>query len=165
MTEQPASPDDPRASEHQLQSFIDKFTPEVAAVIRGGRAALRARLPTAVEMAYDNYNALAIGYASSTKTSDVVVSLACYASGVLLYFYYGAALADPDGLLQGVGNQGRHLRLPDPALIKDSRVEMLIAAALDHARRPMPEDGTGYTVIKSISAKQRPRRRATEEPL
>jgi hypothetical protein len=155
MTDKPASHDDIEA---QLESFIEKFTPEVAALIRDCRAALRARLPAAIELVYDNYNALAIGFGSSERTSDVVVSLACYARGALLYFYYGAALPDPDGLLQGEGTRGRHVRLEGPATISDPGVEALIVAALDFARVPMPQARPGRVVIKSISAKQRPRR-------
>lgn len=163
MTEQPASPDDPAATERQIESFIARFTPETAALIRAGRKALRARMPAATELVYDNYNALAIGFGSTARTSDVVVSLACYASGVLLYFYYGAALADPDGLLRGKGNQGRHIRLTRAALIADPGVEALIAAALDHARQPMPESGEGRAVVRMISPRQRPRRPLSKE--
>jgi hypothetical protein len=163
MTGQPASSDDPAASERQLQGFIDKFTPEAAALIRAARAELRARMPGAIELVYDNYNALAIGFASTRRTSDVTVSLACYASGVLLYFYYGASLPDPEGLLQGSGNQGRHIRLTDPSLIAEPAVEALLAAAIDHGRQPMPPDG-GFSIVKAISAQQRPRRAPTKEP-
>jgi hypothetical protein len=81
----------------------------------------------------------------------------------LLYFYYGAALPDPAGLLQGSGNQGRHIRLTSLDLFDDARVEALIAAAIDHGRLPMPTEGGGYTIIKSISPRQRPRRPAVKE--
>ena len=43
----------------QLAGFIAKFNPEVARLIRTSRRALRAQLPTAIEIVYDNYNALA----------------------------------------------------------------------------------------------------------
>ena len=79
--------------------------------MREARAKLRRRLPTAIELVYDNYNALAIGFASSERASDVIVSLAVYARGVNLYFIYGVALADPHHLLLGSGNQGRFVRL------------------------------------------------------
>jgi len=44
----------------QLAGFIDKFDPAIAKLTRSARAVLRKRLPTAVELVYDNYNALAI---------------------------------------------------------------------------------------------------------
>ena len=46
----------------QVAGFIAKFDPAIAKLIRGARAKVRKRLPTAVELVYDNYNALAIGF-------------------------------------------------------------------------------------------------------
>ncbi len=86
----PASPDDPEATERQLDGFIERFDPEVAQRARACRAALRARMPTANELVYDNYNALAIGYAPRERTSEAVVSLAVTPRGPALYFIHGA---------------------------------------------------------------------------
>ncbi|PYP75058.1 MAG: hypothetical protein DMD35_22480, partial [Gemmatimonadetes bacterium] len=61
----------------QVASFIAKFDPAVARLIRSTRTAMRKRLPTALELVYDNYNFLAIGYPSTERASDCVMSLAC----------------------------------------------------------------------------------------
>ena len=45
-----------------LDTFIDKFTPEVAALARALLAKMKARVPGATIMVYDNYNALALGF-------------------------------------------------------------------------------------------------------
>ena len=74
----------------QLASFIDKFDPQMAKLIRSVRAALRKRFPTALELVYDNYNFFVIGYCSTDRASDCLVSLAAYAKGISLCFYYGA---------------------------------------------------------------------------
>jgi hypothetical protein len=121
---------------------------------------MRKRLPTANELVYDNYNFLAIGYSASERASDCVVSLASGANGVSLSFYYGATLPDPDGILLGSGNQNRFVRLPTPAALADPKVERLLRAALAQAKTPMPATGRSRTIVKSISAKQRPRRAA-----
>ena len=144
----------------QVASFIAKFDPANAKVIRACRSALRQRLPTANELVYDNYNFLAIGYSASERPSDCVVSLAAAANGVGLSFYYGATLPDPDGILLGSGNQNRFVRLPTAATLADPKVERLIRAALAQAKTPMPPKGRGHTIVKSISVKQRPRRAA-----
>jgi hypothetical protein len=123
---------------------------------------LRARFPTAVELVYDNYNALAIGWSPNERTSEVVVSLAAYARGVNLYFMYGAHLEDPHRLLEGSGNQGRFVRLDTVDLLSDRRIKALLDAAEALGDSPMPASGRGYTVIKSISPRQRPRRPPTE---
>jgi hypothetical protein len=145
----------------QLAGFIAKFDPAIVKLVRSARAALRKRLPTAIELVYDNYNALAIGFASTERASDAIVSLAVYASVVNLYFMYGAKLLDPRNLLKGSGNQGRFIRLEDAATIDRPAVASLLRAAIRHAKSPLPATGRGYTVIKSISARQRPRRPAS----
>jgi hypothetical protein len=142
----------------QLAQFISRFDPAIAALVRASRTRLRKRLPTAVELVYDNYNALAIGYGPNERTSEAIVSLAVYARGVNLYFIHGAHLPDPDGVLQGAGNRGRFVRLTDAAAIDSPAIVKLLKAAVDDADSPFPARGRGRTIIKSISAKQRARR-------
>jgi hypothetical protein len=144
----------------QIAGFIAKFDPEVARVIRSARAVLRKRFPTAIEQVYDNYNFLAIGFCTTERTSDCMVSLAAQAKGVSLSFYYGASLPDPAGILQGSGNQNRFVRLKDATTLADPHVQTLLSAAATQAKSPLPASGGGYTMVKSISAKQRPRRLA-----
>jgi len=142
----------------QVAGFIAKFDPAIAKLTRAARVAMRKRFPTAIELVYDNYNALAIGYSSSERTSDVLFSLAVYARGVNLYFMYGRSLPDPDKLLQGNGTQGAFVRLVDLSVLGQPGVKALIDAAERFAEPPLPKRGRGYTIVKSISAKQRPRR-------
>ena len=143
----------------QVESFIAKFDPAIAKLARSSRLALRKRLPTAHQLVYDNYNALAIGFGPTERTSDCIVSLAVYARGVSLYFLYGAALPDPDGILEGKGNRGRFVRLNAVEDLKTPAVEALLKEAIRDSDTPMPARGSGKLIIKSISAKQRARRR------
>lgn len=145
-------------AEKQLQSFIDKFEPKNQALIRATRKALRKRLPTANELAYDNYNFFALGYCSTERPSDCIVSIAAAANGVGLSFYYGATLPDPQGILLGSGNQNRFIRLESAAVLARPDVQELIAAAEAQGKTPMPASGGGKLIIRSISAKQKPRR-------
>ena len=143
----------------QVAVFIARFDPAIAKLVRAARAVLRKRFfPTAVEMVYDNYRALALGFGPNERASDAIVSLAVYTRGVNLYFIYGAHLADPQQLLEGNGTQGRFIRLDDLAVLDKPAVKELIRAAIELGEPPLPTTGRGYTVIKSISAKQRPRR-------
>ena len=144
----------------QVAGFIAKFDPAVAKLTRSARSVLRKRFPTAIELVYDNYNALAIGYSPTERTSDVMFSLAVYPRWVDLYFMYGRSLPDPDKLLQGNGKQGAFVRLDDLSVLDRPAVNALIAAAVRNAEPPLPARGRGYTIVKSISAKQRPRRPA-----
>ena len=144
----------------QIKSFIAKFDPEVAKVIRACRSALRKRFPSATEIVYDNYNFLVFGFSATEWPSDCIVSLAAASNGVGLAFYYGATLPDPDKLLQGSGKQNRFVRLPSAATLDERGVDALIKAAVKQAKTPLPRSGVGQTIIKSVSAKQRPRRKS-----
>src|ERR1700686_1870271 len=105
------------SGEDQLESFIDKFDAKNAALIRSVRKTLRKRLPTADELVYDNYNFFVIGYCSTERPSDCIVSIAAGANGVGLSFYYGASLPDPHRLLLGSGSQNRFIRLESAATL------------------------------------------------
>jgi hypothetical protein len=156
QTSSKAQPKDSPAK--QVAGFIAKFDPTVAKLVRSARSILRKRFPTAIELVYDNYNALAIGYSPTEKTSDVLFSLAVYPRWIDLYFMYGRSLPDPDKLLQGSGNQGAFVRLDDASVLDRPSIKALIDAAIRHSNLPLRSSGRGYTVVKSISAKQRPRR-------
>jgi hypothetical protein len=144
--------------EVQLQSFIDKFAPAQQTRIVSLRKALRKRLPGANELVYDNYNFFVIGYSPTERPSDAVVSIAADAKKVSLCFIQGAALADPDNLLMGAGKQTRFLRLDGPATLDEPGVKALLAAAVAHSPERFSTNVRGKLVIRSVSAKQRPRR-------
>ena len=147
----------------QLAAFIDKFDAQNAALIRSVRAALRKRLPTANELVYDNYNFFVIGYCSTERPSDCIVSIAAGASGVALSFYRGATVADPHKRLLGSGSQNRFIRLESAKTLERPEVEQLIAAAVAQGKEPLAKSGRGKLIIRSISEKQRPRRRAAAQ--
>src|ERR1700680_4084206 len=121
----------------QLAGFMAKFDARVGKLIRSTRLAVRRRFPTATEIVYDNYNFLALGFSSSERPSDCVVSLAANAKGVGLCFYYGATLPDPHEILQGSGNQTRFIRLESAAALANPAVEALLKAALKQAKTHM----------------------------
>jgi hypothetical protein len=125
------------------------------------RKVLRKRLPTANELVYDNYNFFVIGYCSTERPSDCILSIAAGASGVGLSFYHGATLPDPNKLLLGSGSQNRFIRIETAQALTRPGVEELIAAAIAQAKNPLPRSGNGKLVIRSISNKQRPRRKVS----
>jgi len=143
--------------EQQLDLFIDRFSSEVAANARAAIAMVSARLPGAMILVYDNYNALAIGFGPNENARKIVCSVALYPRWASLFLTNGPSLPDPAGLLQGSGTVVRHVKLT-PALIGSDAVAALIEAAAASVVLPIDPAGEGRLVIKSISAKQRPRR-------
>lgn len=150
------------SAEEQLQGFIDKFEPKHRATIRAARKALRKRFPTANELAYDNYNFFVIGFGPSERPSDCFVSIAAAANGVGLCFIHGATLPDPKGILSGSGKQTRFVRIPSVEVLEQPEVHALLSAAAESAHMPLPRSGGGKLIIRSVSAKQRPRRKPPE---
>jgi hypothetical protein len=146
------------SANQQVAAFIAKFDPKIGKLIRECRAILRKRFPTALELVYDNYNFFVIGFAATDRASTCIVALAANSKGVGLSFYWGATLPDPHKLLQGSGSQNRFVRLPTAKTLADPRVVALIDNAAAQGKTPLEASKRGYTIIKSISAKQRPRR-------
>jgi hypothetical protein len=144
--------------EAQLASFVEKFEPDLQALIVETRKALRKRLPTANEIVYDNYNFFVIGYSSTERPSDAILSIAAAANGVGVCFLHGAKLPDPHKLLTGSGKQTRFIRVPSVDVLKRPEVDALIGAACAQAKTPLRDTGRGTLIVRSISAKQRPRR-------
>ena len=146
-------------AEDQLRTFIAKFEPKHQAVIRAARKALRRLFPTATELAYDNYNFFVIGFGPTERPSDCIVSIAAAANGVGLCFIRGASLPDPAKVLLGSGKQTRFVRLPTAEVLQQPAVQALLTVAADRAKTPLPGSGRGRLIIRSVSAKQRLRRK------
>lgn len=148
----------PADAKRQLHSFIEKFEPKHQALIRAVRKELRKRLPTANELVYDNYNFFVIGYCSTERPSDAILSIAAAANGVGLCLIHGASIPDPKRILQGSGKQTRFIRLESAEMLARPEVAAVLAAAVTKAKTPLPASGRGKLIIRSISKKQRPRR-------
>lgn len=144
--------------EEAIAGFLGKYTPDIAARARGVLTKMRERLPGAVELVYDNYNALVIGFGPTDRPSEAVFSIAVYPRWVSLVFLQGAGLPDPYRLLKGRGKRVRHIVLAGPETLDLSAVRTLIARALRHAPKPFDPTQPHRIMIKSISPKQRPRR-------
>ena len=115
-------------------------------------------LPGALELVYDNYNALAVAYGPTERLADVICSIAAYPRWISLFLAHGATLDDPDGLLKGGGSRIRHVVLQTADRLQSAGVAALLDQALRQARPPLDPAQPFRTVVKSISARQRPRR-------
>jgi len=145
-------------AQQQLDGFLKKYSPEMEKLGRAAIAHLQKRLPGAICLAYDNYNALALGFGPAAKASLLPLSIALYPRWATLFLMDGASLDDPDELMQGKGARIRSVRLSSLAMLKSEPVDQLIAAAVLQAGWKLDPKAKGALVIKSISPKQRPRR-------
>jgi hypothetical protein len=146
----------PRA---QLDRFIAKYSPATGAEGRRVLTKVRRLVPGAIELVYDNYNGLVVGFCPSERPSEAVLSVLFMPRWITLCFLQnGPRLPDPEGLLRGGGNRVRHIRLGGAGDVDKPAVRTLISEALARAPVPIDPKARRRLVIRSISAKQRPRR-------
>jgi hypothetical protein len=149
-------PASPRA---QLAAFMKKYSPAMAKEGRAALTRMRRLVPGAVQMVYDNYNGLVIGFGATDRASEAVVSILMLPDHVTLCFVNDApSLPDPERLLQGSGNVVRHIRLASASDLDTPPIRALIREAVQRSDVPFNPRARATLVIKSISAKQRPRR-------
>jgi hypothetical protein len=144
----------------QLDEFLDRFTPEVASLGRKALARMRKLVPGALELVYDNYNALAIGFSPTERAGDGIFSIALFPRHPSLFFLQGAKLSDPAKRLRGSGNVVRHIVIEDISLFDEPDVRALMNVAMARAKVPLDPKQRRRLIIKSVSPKQRPRRPA-----
>lgn len=127
---------DTESAADKLERMIERFSPEIAREARVALVKLRLLLPGAVEMVYDNYYALVIGFCPVERASEAILSIAIYPRWMNLNFLVGDALPDPGKLLRGSGKINRHLRLENAATLDRADVKVLIKAAIADADVP-----------------------------
>jgi hypothetical protein len=148
--------------EARLAGFLAKYDADISDLAETIRAEMRKLYPTALELVYDNYNALAIGYCPTERASEAVFSIAIYPKWVSLFFLQAKRLTDPDKILRGGGSTARHIVLPSPDALHHPAVRSLMREAEALAKVPFDPKGAHRLIIKSISEKQRPRRPVAE---
>lgn len=121
----------------QLDEFLDRFTPEVATVARRALVKMRKLAPGALELVYDNYNALAIGFSPTERAGDGIFSIALFPPHASLFFLQGAKVPDPTKRLRGSGNVVRHVVLEDVKVLDEPDLRALIDVALARAKVPL----------------------------
>jgi hypothetical protein len=146
--------------ESRIKAFIGKYSPAIEKEIIAARAKMREHFPRGYELVFDNYNALVFGFSPSEKASESFISIAAYPRWITLFFLNGAGLKDPEGLLEGSGTRVRSVRLRSAEDLQQPSIKALVAQALAPMAKAMDQAPSLSTVIKLISAKQRPRRPA-----
>ncbi len=143
---------------HEIDAFLARFSPGVEAELRAARKALRDLAPRGYELVYDNYNALVFAISATPRASGAVVSVAGYPRWVTLFFAEGASLEDPAGLLEGDGARIRGVRLAPFEKLASAPVRALLREAIAPHRDAFAAAPPLATVVKSVAARQRPRR-------
>ncbi|HEV2690373.1 MAG TPA: DUF1801 domain-containing protein [Bryobacteraceae bacterium] len=106
-------------------------------------------------MLYDAYSAVSAGYSFTGRPSDSFVYVAAYASAVNLGFWRGASFKDPRRVLQGSGNQTRHIKIATLKDLEKPEVREFIQIAAAQAKRPDKITTTKRSVVRAVYKKKR----------
>jgi hypothetical protein len=146
------------SADRQLDAFLNKYSSEIRELACRVLERLRRLIPGAVEMVYDNYNELVVGFGPTERPSEAVISIALYARWINLFFLNGIELTDPGNILKGNGKHVRHVVITDASVLERADVLKLIRESTRLADPPFRKSNERRLIIKSISAKQRPRK-------
>ena len=143
-----------------LTKFLKPFPVEVRDRALWLREFVWDLYPSANELIYDNYNALAFGWSPTDKVGHTFCSIAVGRSShnVHFGFYWGSQLADPKGLLQGQGNQYRYILVHEMADFPQAYMAKLMKEAYAYSVSRVKDEKLtihGATITKSVSAKKR----------
>jgi len=115
--------------------------------------------PSANELIYDNYNALAFGWSLSDKLGDTFCSIAVFGKEYVHFgFYRGADIPDYDKILEGKGSQYRYLKVANKKDFLADKIEKLLKYAYANAvvrMKGKKQTIKGEIITKSISPKKR----------
>lgn len=146
-----------------LRKFLKPYDPKIRDLALQLRALVLEEMAPCYENIYDAYSAVAIGYGTSERFGDGILHIAVYEKAVNLGFNHGASLADPKGILEGKGNQIRHIKittledLARPEL--RSYIKRARKAAMDDARKlgepPAKKPKGVVSTVKAVYAKKR----------
>jgi hypothetical protein len=107
---------------------LTRTTDEGRETAEAVRALIRRLDPDVVEVAWPQQGTVGWGI-GPRKMSEHYAYLAVHPKHVNLGFYRGASLPDPTGLLEGTGQQMRHIKLHAPTELQRPEITDLLRAA------------------------------------
>ncbi len=148
----------PKEDIKDLKKFLKPYSKEVQQLAFSLREFVWDLYPTANELIYDNYNAVAFGWSSTDKVRDIFCSIAAYTDYVHFGFYYGSEIADPEKKLTGKGRQYRYIVVKDLKDFPKTYFKKLLREAWANSLSKIKNHEQvlkGTTIVKSISAKKK----------
>lgn len=110
----------------EIDDLLSSYPANVQEIALGTRKLILTLVPKALEMV--DAPARVIGYGPSANYKDLICTIILSKSGVKLGIVGGAALPDPNGLMEGVGKKHRYVVLNTLADLKKPGIKQLIMA-------------------------------------
>jgi|SRR5450755_3876848 hypothetical protein len=113
----------------KFEDILADAKPELRQVCESLRGQIASLHKGFVEVVWPKQKTASFGVGPK-KMSEHYAYIAVYSTHVNLGFYHGASLADPKGLLEGIGKGLRHVKLRDVSSAKDAAVIGLLRQAI-----------------------------------
>jgi hypothetical protein len=151
-----------------LLKFLKPFDKEINELVLWMRAFVWDLYPTANELIYDNYNALAFGWSPTDRVGHTFCSIAVGRTSKNIHFgfYWGSEIADPEKKLIGDGNQYRYLLVKSKASFPKTYIKKLMKEAYANSLAKVKDSKQlmqGATITKSISPVKREKKAVTKK--
>jgi hypothetical protein len=112
---------------------ISGASADVQEIAKRLRHLIRDEYPDVVEVAWPRQKIIGYGVGPK-KMSEHFCYIGVHRKHVNLGFYYGADLADPEGLMEGTGKKLRHIKVRDVGEIDRPSIRDLIKVSLDERK-------------------------------
>lgn len=116
---------------NEFEEMIMTATPEVAALARRAKALIQDVMPNVVEVVWLTQRISGYGVGPK-KMSEQFCYIALFKNRINLGFYYGADLPDPQNLLEGTGQNLRHVKISRAEQLENPALRDLVVAASKH---------------------------------
>ncbi|HTD92485.1 MAG TPA: hypothetical protein VK644_01685 [Chitinophagaceae bacterium] len=148
-----------------LMKFIKPFDQATQDLVLWLRSFVWDLYPSANELIYDNYNAVAFGWSPTDRLGHTFCSIAIGRSSnnVHFGFYWGAEIADPGKKLIGEGNQYRYLLVKNEKEFPKAYIKKLVKEAYANSLGKVKDKKQlmqGKTITKAVAQKKRPAKKA-----
>jgi len=143
-----------------LLKFLKPFEQEVKDLVLWLREFVWDLYPTANELIYDNYNALAFGWSPTDRVGHTFCNIAIGRTSKNIHFgfYWGNEICDPEKRLIGNGNQYRYLLIKSKKDFPKTYIKKLLNEAYTNSVLKVKDQKQfmeGQTTTKSVSAVKR----------
>jgi hypothetical protein len=151
-----------------LLEFLKPFGKETAELVLWLREFVWRNFPTANELIYDNYNALAIGWSPTEKAGHSFCNISVMRTNqnIQFGFYWGSEISDTEKLLMGGGTQYRYVVVTNKKHFPKMYIKKLLKEAYMNSVSKVKDPKQfveAKTIIKSISpSKRRKKSRASK---
>ena len=148
-----SSPIKRRPPDPQLLGFLTAYDRAIAGLALALREIILEEAPGASESIYQVYT-VAIWFGFSGKMKDMFCYITTHAGHVNLGFPRGAALPDPNRVLEGHGKAMRHIQLKSMSGLERPFVRRYIQAAIEQLGPAAATNRTGKTIVKTTAARK-----------